>query len=46
MQLSGMQLSGLTGTLYMVSWSTIHFLRVDSQLQSADAVVSLFVDAK
>jgi len=28
MQLSGMQLSGLTCNLYVVSWSTIHFLRV------------------
>jgi len=25
MQLSGMQLSGLICTLYVVSWSTIHF---------------------
>ena len=25
MQLSGMQLNGLTCTLYVVSWSTIHF---------------------
>jgi len=29
MQLSDMQLNGLTCTLYVVSWSTIHFLGVD-----------------
>jgi len=29
MQLNSMQLSGLTCTLYVVSWSTIHFPRVD-----------------